>query len=412
MKLLRINLLDVLKKDKLFFKDAFLNTIAFAIYIFSQQIILLPILAKILGEGDYANVILFISILNIFCNVLGGQLGITHQLQKASYEGNEDGEGNDFLILMSVASLLIIILLPIILIYLKLDVFSIVILTITAVISNYRQYIRYYFRIHSSYKKTIIQNICYLIGICIGIIIIKYLKLMWIPLFLGEALALGYTVMVTPNKRNFFHKSIRFEATIKRYAGLGITDVLINAITLVDKILIYPLLGAYSLAVYNAGTATSKVSSLVMNPLNEVILVKLSKAKDRGSSNLIKAVINISLIFSVLLFIILIPLIYGLSYFLYRQYLNDICNIIFLLSLGCAISTASSVMKSFIFRYAKPEQLTICYLLNLIFLMFFGCLGANMFGLFGFALSVVLGRLELLISFIFVLFRYCYSEEY
>ena len=398
-------------KDKLFFKDAFLNMMAFAIYICSQQIVLLPALAKLLDENSYANVILFITILNVFSNVLGGQLGVTHQLQKYQYDGKREEEKSDFFILMLLSSLLVVICFPIILNILNYKVLSIVFMTITALVSNYRMYIRYLFRLNSTYINTIVQNIVYFIGVCCGLLTFKFIQISWLPLFIGEIFALVYTIFVIPHKIIKIRKSKIFSKTLKRYSGLGLADALTNVVNLIDKLLVFPLLGAYSLAVYNAGTATSKVAALVMNPLNEVILVKLSKAKDKGASSLLRAVITFSFIFSSALFVILIPLIYVLSFILYRQYLDDIKAIIILLSMGCAVGTTSSVMKNFILRFANPKQLGICYLINLVVIVVCGLYGARMYGLLGFAFAMVIGHVELWISFVVVLFRYSNREE-
>ena len=402
----------IITKDKLFFKDALLNMIAFAIYICAQQIILLPTLAKLLNENSYANVIIFINVLNVFCNVLGGQLGITHQLQKPQYEENNEEDKSDFFILMVLSSLFIIICFPIILSILKYNVASIIFLVITVLISNFRMYIRYLFRVNSTYKNTIFQNVAYLIGVCCGLLAFGFIQISWLPLFLGEIFFFFYTIFVIPKNKIKVHKSVIFNATLRRYGGLASADALTNAVTLIDKLLVYPLLGAYSLAVYNAGTVTSKAAALVMNPLNEVILVKLSKAKDKGASSLLRTVITVSFILSAILFVVIIPIIYVLSFILYKQYLQDIKVIILLLSLGCAIGTTSSLMKSFILRFAKPKQLTICYLINLLVLVVSGLIGAKTLGLLGFAIAMVIGRIELWLSFIIVLVKYSnYAEN-
>ena len=162
---------SLFKKEKLFFQDAFLNMMAFMIYICSQQIVLFPLLAKLLDGDSYANIIVFVNLMNAFCCFLGGQIGVTHQLQFDSYNGNIKGKDGDFLILMAGASVLIAVAFPIILAVLKFDALSVVFLTVTALISNFRLYIRYFFRINSQYKHTIFQNLSYLIGIGIGILL-------------------------------------------------------------------------------------------------------------------------------------------------------------------------------------------------------------------------------------------------
>lgn len=120
-----IKIISTIKTNKLFFRDAFLNTAAFMVYICSQQIILFPIMAKLLDSETYANMIMYITIMNVFCNALGGQLGVTHQLQKNSYGNNTKAENSDFMILMLGASLLIATCFPIIIGILEFDVISI-----------------------------------------------------------------------------------------------------------------------------------------------------------------------------------------------------------------------------------------------------------------------------------------------
>lgn len=401
----------ILKTHRFFLKDASLNMVAFAIYIFSQQILLLPILARILDANSYANIIIFINIMNVFCNVLGGQLGVTHQLQKKQYEKQED-ERNDFAIFMLIFSFLITICFGVILSCMRFEKISIVFLTFTVLISNYRLYIRYYFRINSKYNFTILQNIFYMFGMLAGLGLLKVMDCMWLPVFMAEVFAFAYTLFVIPTPKFALKKSLYFNKTAKRYLGLGSADVLTNMVTLVDKLLVFPLLGAYSLAVYNAGTSISKVTALIMNPLNEVLLVRLSKAREKGLAGLLKMLIIVSLIVSIIMFVLLIPIIYVFSYILYRQYLDAICTIIFLLSLRCAIGITTSVMKSFILRYAKPSQLTKCYLFNLVILAVGGYWGAKFGGLVGFTSAMVLGQVTLWGMFVLILAKYCCGENF
>jgi len=399
-----------IKTNKLFFHDALWNMVAFMVYICSQQILLLPIMAKLLDSESYGDLILYITIMNVFCNVLGGQIGVTHQLQKKIYGTNAEEEHSDFLLLMLGASLLIAICFPIILFVLKFDAVSVIFITITVIISNFRLYIRYHFRITSTYKRMIIQNVFYLAGIVIGLVLYPLVEIMWLPLFAGEIFGLVFTLFAIPLKIVLPRKTSTFAATLKRYSGLGSADALTNLVTLIDKLLIYPVMGAHSLAVYNSGAATSKIAALIVNPLNEVILVKLSKAKDAGRSKLLKTVILVSIVSCAIIFVVLIPVIYLFSYILYRQYLQEICTIIIFLSLSCAVGFTASILKSFILRYAKPIRITICYLINVCFLAIGGIIGAKFWELAGFACAVTLGSVERWLSFIFVLLK-CMKEE-
>ncbi|WP_415670888.1 hypothetical protein, partial [Streptococcus pluranimalium] len=53
------------------------NVGGFALYIFSQQILLMPSLSKILSEKEFSIVVLSLTIMNIFATVVGEDLGNT-----------------------------------------------------------------------------------------------------------------------------------------------------------------------------------------------------------------------------------------------------------------------------------------------------------------------------------------------
>ena len=72
--------MNFIKKYKKFLSDMILNMIGFGIYIVSQQILLLPTLSKLVDDNIYSSIVLYISILNVICNVTGGELGKFQEL--------------------------------------------------------------------------------------------------------------------------------------------------------------------------------------------------------------------------------------------------------------------------------------------------------------------------------------------
>ena len=75
-------MLKKLNKIQNLIRDLVFNTLGFGIYIATQQILLMPIMARILPEEDFAKVVLYISVFAIITNVLGSELGIVKQVKK------------------------------------------------------------------------------------------------------------------------------------------------------------------------------------------------------------------------------------------------------------------------------------------------------------------------------------------
>lgn len=153
--------MNFFKKYKVFFSDMFLNMVGFGIYIVAQQILLLPILAKFVNDDIYSSIVLYISILNVVCNVTGGELGNVRLIRDSDYKKNKT-IGDFTRILVVISPIIAIIVFPI-LIYLKYSVVGSLLLVITILMANIRLYATCYYRLEQKYAKVIAQNVCYLV---------------------------------------------------------------------------------------------------------------------------------------------------------------------------------------------------------------------------------------------------------
>lgn len=153
--------MNFLKKYKVFLSDMFLNMVGFGIYIVAQQILLLPILAKIVNDDIYSSIVLYISILNVVCNVTGGELGNVRLVRDGDYKGKKII--GDFTRILTIISPIIAIILFPIFIYLKYSIFGSLLLIATILMANVRLYATCYYRLEQKYVKVILQNVCYLV---------------------------------------------------------------------------------------------------------------------------------------------------------------------------------------------------------------------------------------------------------
>jgi len=153
--------MNFIKKYKSFLSDMILNMIGFGIYIIAQQILLLPRLKSMATDEIYASIVLYISILNVICNVTGGELGNVRLVRDSSYkEKNIIGDFTRILVLLS--PVITILVFPIF-IYLKYSVLGSILFVVTILMANIRLYATCYYRLEKNYYKVIIQNIFYLV---------------------------------------------------------------------------------------------------------------------------------------------------------------------------------------------------------------------------------------------------------
>lgn len=389
-------MISKIKKHKMFIKDILLNSFSFAIYIFSQQIIFMPIMGKLLPENTFANFIIFISIFSIISNSFGCELGIVRQIK----EDNNSSQYN-YIMRWLLGSVLIVSI--ICLSFLKFSILETLLLSIVVSLANIRLYICSCFRMKKYFKGVMVQNILYLIGLLFGLGLFLKFKIIWIPSLIAELVSLSYSLI----KSDFtlFSKKVKVEKkTLVAFKDYSIIEFLINMMTYFDKILIYPILGTNAVNVYYATTTMSKMVSLISNPLHSVLLSWIKndgKSKDGILTIVFKYCFSLILLIS----IITIPLTYIAVRLLYNSYLNDSLLIIIPISIGAGFAFATSIIKAVILKYIDSKKTLSSYIKYFISFIILSIILSKFYGLMGFALANMLSRVILFVLFIEVLKR-------
>ncbi len=384
-----------IKRHKQFLTDVFLNTASFAIYIFSQQIILMPSMGKILNEVDFAKFIIFVSIFSILSNSLGGELGIVRQIFEHKKEAKQYN-----LILRYLLTIIFVISLCSVL-FLGYGIIDSVLLSIIILLANTRLYISAYFRMHKQFKFVIAQTIIFVLGMILGLLIFKQTSLIWLPFMLGETGAFLFGLL----KSDITHSASSVTKTkidrkiLRSFRDYSTVEFLINLMTYFDKILIYPILGAFSVNVYFATTAMSKIISLITNPLHGVLLSWIKIEDKKKNNNIITKTLKYCVPTALLVSLISFPLTYFAVAILYRQYLSNSIAIIIPISIGVGLSFVSYIVKAILLKFVKSDKLLKTHIIYIVAFILFSVLMSNTLGLLGFALANMLSKIILLVLF-------------
>ena len=394
--------MNFIKKYKNFFSDMILNMIGFGIYIIAQQILLLPILAKIVDDTVYSNIVLYISILNVVCNVTGGEIGNVRLVRDSAYK-EKNVHGDFTRILLSISPIITVIVFPI-LIYLKYSIIGSILYTLTILMANVRLYATCFYRLEQKFNKVIIQNIFYLIGIILSLILFKFIGNIYLLLFIPECVSLIYALKNSDLLIMGLKKTNEMKKTIRKFGGLGFVSLLTNLMNYFDKFLIYPMFGATSVAVYYAVNSMSKIASLITNPMSSVILSWVANSDEKKNK---KKILKMTLISNIpillVVTIITIPLTYIALRILYSQYMEDALVLIIPIAITTAFGTAATLIKSVLLKYTNTNKLVVTYI---IYFAIFSLLGYNLSksqGLIGFTVANLIAKIILWGLFIILL---------
>lgn len=395
-----------LNKYKKFIIDLIINTFSFAIYIIAQQLVLMPIMGKLLSEESFASFILFISIFSIISNSLGSELGIVRQIRE---DENKSGIYNKILTIMLVFIFLISI---IFLYFLHYSFLEILLLSLIIVFANLRLYAGAFFRMKKEFKKIFFQNLLYLFGIIVGILFYKKSNHIWIPSMFAEIFSLCYSFLYTDLKYMFkFDENNIDKGILKSFKDYGIIEFLINMITYFDKILIYPILGTNAVNVYYSTSTMSKLFSLITNPLHGVILSWLKKDESKTNEKIIKLCLKYCLPVVFIISILCIPTTYFAIKILYSQYLQQSLIIIIPISISVGFTFVTSIIKAVLLKFVESKKLLKTYVFYLIIFICFSIVFSKFLGLIGFALSILISRIGLLVMFLVILNNLSLKEK-
>lgn len=248
------------------------------------------------------------------------------------------------------------------------------------------------FRIVLNYKKIVFDNCLIVVGYGIGMLL--FLKTgLWELIFISGYLLGTIYVLLNTSLWKSLPGTKEGKHLVRQYGELSASDLLKNASTYCDRLIIYPVLGGFDVSVYNAAAVVSKAISVLSSPLRNVLLSYIVNHNGLTiSKRRIKKLIPI--IASV--FIGLFVLFWGFSVLacklLYPKYAAAALRFIPLIIFAIMLETGGAIMNIALLRFAGTHVQTIISGLKLgVYLIAVVVLAVVLnTGLWGFCIAILL----------------------
>ena len=391
-------------------RDFSVYTFAFGLYVFSQQVLIMPIISRNTNEKIFSEIILFITFFNIFCIVIGDELSNTRIARNKVYDKKyADG---DFFYLLFFLTICLIFLVIIANIFINISWLKIFIFCLIISLGVSRYFLMSFYKIDQKFKSILKANIFYLFGSICGLFLFFNYQLLYAPFLVAEILSILFICLdlFYLNKYSItFERTREFENTKKMFSDLSITAIIINLISYMDRVIILPILGASSMAIYFSASSTSKILALIANPLSSFLLSKMGTNDNLDKKNILRFAIKYFLPMIIVFFSASLILCFIAINFLYPQYYFAAINLIYPISLAVSLSLVNILFKPFLILTVKSKLVlysnifyALTFMLSIYPMVYFG-------GLYGFACSVALGRLIQLLCYIKIIFKQNYK---
>ncbi|HWL26470.1 MAG TPA: hypothetical protein VNR38_22405 [Ureibacillus sp.] len=384
---------------KKFVLDSLFNMVAMAIPILVLQLFTLPFLGFRLGEDDYGMVVTLISLYTLLSFPFGNVLNNIRLLFDEEYKKEE--LSGDFNVLLSTSFVLSILLMLVGMIFYvnQSSILDIVLMLIITGLNLLREYLVVAFRIKLNFKAIMYNNYILGLGYVYGTYLF-YVTGIWQFIFiLGFGFSLIYIIKNSDLILEPYVKTRLFKKTTYNSVILLLSSLLGNLLTYADKLLIFPLLGPKAVSIYYASTLIGKLSSMVITPINGVILSYLAKLEMITMKTFFK-ILCITGVVGVIGYVLSILISPFVLHLLYPIWATESLDYILVTTATAIVGIVSTVVQPFILKFTHMNWQLVINGSNVMVYVFFSILLYQQFGLMGFCIGILISSIYQLVLMI------------
>ena len=291
----------------------------------------------------------------------------------------------------------------------SLNKFDVFMYCITAGLMSYLSYGGVIYRLYINYKKVVIQNVVICLGYLIGLLLFFLTKHWSLMFLLGNVFGVIYTHKFSQLSQDSTRKNSEFRYVVREYANLSIATLISSSTGNLDRIILIPLLGNSSMAIFFAASSVSKILNLVINPLANVLLTYISnEEREMGFSKLSKIqflTFMVGIILSFPAYMVSILMVKFLYPTIYNGY-DHIQLLTYIVSLGTIFLSLWSLLNALFLKIFNMKfQLASNTLYGIFYLVLSISLGTN-YGLLGFGIAFTISSIfKFLISWMLSLVK-------
>lgn len=400
--------IEMNKKYKNSIYNMVYNIIASFLPVIAISLIIQPLVARSMTSEIFGTFIAVTGIINLSVGIWGSSISYNKLLSYDKYNNN-DNNYNSILIINIILSIITYIII-IKLMNINIGNILLIISSFVMVLALLDNYLLIEHKINVKYKRILVNKIFLVIGYGFGTILYLYSNnKYWIIIYVvGYASVTIYNIFTTKSIKD----KVSFKKIDKKYLNV-FTLVLAYSIsgmsTYLDKIIIFPLLGATNLSYFQVASFSGKIVPLIASSTGQVILSYLansSKIKKNRFNKYNLIVIGGSAAIYIILNI-LVPFVIKI---LYPQYINEVYHLIPYVNLIASLNIIYSFIYSFVLYYSKIKNQYIVNLSRLIPNIILSILLIPKYKLIGFSIATIIACI-IQIIIMYIIYYNTYNDD-
>lgn len=397
-----MKILGIMKKQKNIINDSLLNLIAAALPVFILQIIILPIVSKVIGIDGYGQAITLISFSTLSSLPLGNVLNNIRLLENEKYVMHKEEGDFNVLLIMSIVLNSLIILLGVY-IY-STSLLDIILVIIFANFSIIREYTSASFRLRLNYKYIVFSNFLYVVGLLIGFGLFLIFKKWALIYVFGNLFSVLYNLKNTSFLQEKVRRTTLFKKTTIDSIVLLVSTFIKTSTSYIDKLMLFPLIGSGAVSIYYAANIIGKMISFVATPMSNVFLSYLIKV-DKISNKKFTQILIFNLIFGLVMYFVTLVVGRVLLFYLYPEIFEKTVYLLPVSAFSSILIALISILNPFIIRFLNLKWQIVLNLSSLVLYLILSLILYKNMGLIGFSIGIALAYLVQYIIMIIVFYK-------
>lgn len=376
--------------------DSALNVVAVALPTAALQLLVFPMAAAGLDSDSYGLLTTVFALMNLVPGTLGLALCNIRLLYNSNYA--DKGVAGDFPLLLRSSCLLAAVpIAGVLLFYGVREAANLIFALLTTCIWLMREYYGVAFRIRLDFKAVLICNVGLAVGYLAGYALFRVSTCWGIILLTGQLVSLALILSRTDLWKDPATKTELYSKVRTDVVQFSAAAFLSRCISYSDRVLLFPMIGGHLVSVYYVSTLIGKMLSMVITPLNTVLLSYISRGRTKPVK-LFALLLASGLILASVGFVVVLLIAEPVLKVLYPQFVDEAMVYLPISSAAALVYSVSTVVNSFLVRFYDMSWQTRINALLLGVYVIFAYGGYLLGGLMGFCVGyLAVNVLQLLI---------------
>jgi len=371
-------------KKKKIFEDACLNILAAALPIIYIQLIVFPLIAKAENVEKYGLMVAVYAIMMFTPNISGNALGNLRLIKQDLYE-RRTGDFNLLVFYYGIINFVVLIIL-LLNFYPRTNFLGMVLACVASILTFFNAYYEVEFSLKLSFRDRLLLRVFLVIGYALGTLLYLWLSY-WELIFVGgQILTSIYLYKNSSLYKESWTRTEHYQETRNDSVFLVGASCVSSSLNYIDKLILFPLLGAMVVSVYNVATLMGKIVLLLIPPIKSLVLSYISRVNSINKKLVVKLLLICIGLCSVLYLGCIISSKYILE-LLYPQFSAEALEYVPITTLMIMLSTITALLQTIILKFCSIKWLGLIDTIAVIMYLVISFLMVKKIGLYGFCLG-------------------------